>query len=536
MYLVHIHIERSVWIRTGKEVRRTKKIGLIQSTIITTSGSFIARGVGMLAMIFICNQMGAEGSGVYQLMMTVYHLAYMVASAGMITAVSKIVAEVLSKRLGSGASRLMRYFFAIGATMSMGMALLLWLYADKISMGLLQDTRTTESLKILAVSIPFMTVAACYKGYFYAIQKVIKPVSADVFEQIIKLLLITALLAEWGNNGIEASCIAVAVGIVLGEMISFLYLTILYFMDTGRQVRSRMYEREPIYPLRMIVATLFPLALAAYITGGLMTVENILIPKKLQESGLTSQEALSIYGVIKGMVSPILMFPASFLSAASMLLIPEIAKARTLGWRERVQSLTCRVLHFTSIVAMFIVALFVVYSQEIGQLLYHSDVVGKYMLLFVGCVPFAYIEMIADGVLKGLGEQKSCLYYHTLDAVGRVVLIYYLLPIRGEYALIGVNIGMSIVTVVLILRRLRCVTGIGVQWMKWFGYPTLAALGCMLTSRVMVRYLLKDTVTHFVSVTGGVLCAAVLYIVFLFLLESLTREDVRWLQMKSSMS
>lgn len=520
----HIHKHRG---QIAKGASKTKRTGLIQNTVITTVGSLTTRSLTVLAMIAISNKVGAEGAGVYGLMMTIYYMAYMFASAGITTSVSRLIAEVISKQCGSGASRLMRTFFIIGGVMSMMMATLLFVYVEPISLVVLRDTRSVEGLRILALSIPFMTLSACYKGYFYGVRKVINPVSAEIFEQLIKLMLITIFLSQWGDRGIASSCAAIAMGMVMGEVLSFSYLTILYIGDKGRQVGSHVRNLYEPVTLGTILKVLCPLALTAYIGGTLMTVEQALIPQGLQASGRSSAEALSAYGIITGMVTPILFFPASFLGAGSTVLIPEIAKAKALGWHARVVSLTHKVMHFTLMVAIFVVAIFSIYSYELGMMIYHNSEVGKYMLMLVFMVPFVYIDIVVDSLLKGLGEQNSCLFYRTIDSLGRVSLMYFLVPLGGIYAVIGIQIGMSIVTASLILIRLSKVTGMKMQWSKWLNYPLLAAVGCTLTSKVMMQYLMPQRMHFTVKILGALALATAMYIVFLVLLESITKEDLK---------
>ena len=504
-----------------------KKEGLIESTIISTIGSLATRTLGMITGVFICNKIGAEGTGVYQLMMTIYYLSYMFASAGIITAVSKLVSEAISKGWGVRAKKLMNSFFRMGIVMSGIMSAGLFLYAHPISVWILRDTRSIMGLKVLAFSIPFMTLSACYKGYFYAVQKVIKPVSAEIFEQMVKLVLIGMLLTAWGEQGIGYGCAAIALGIVIGEILSFLYLGMLYLGDTSMRNNRRIAGLREPSPIWSILKVVTPLAIGAYIGGSLGMVENIIIPHGLKASGLDNVEALSAYGMIKGMVMPLIFFPTAFLAAGATILIPEIAKAKTLKWDGRIENLTNRVMHFTMILAMFIMSIYSIYGKELGLVMYHNPHVGKFIQMLVIIIPFAYVEMMLDGILKGLGEQNSCLIYRIIDSVFRVLLMYFLIPIRGINAVIFVSIFMSIVTVWMMIHRLKQVTGFRMQWAKWINYPILSALAATMVSRVFMERLFPRNIAFNIKVILALISAGVLYIIFLMLLESLTKEDLK---------
>lgn len=510
-----------------------KKQGLIEGTIISTAGSLATRTLGMFATIFICNRMGAEGVGVYQLMMTIYMLAYMVASAGIITAVSKLIAEEISRGWGRRAKQIMRTFFMIGIILSVSMTVILYVYAKPISIYMLRDSRSILGLKILAFSIPFMTISACFKGYFYAVNKVIKPASAEVFEQIIKLILIMVLLSAWADHGVGYGCAAIGLGMTLGEILSFAYLWILYLGDRTLNQDRRIQGIDTNSPLIAILKVLMPLALAAYIGGALTLLENILIPYGLKESGMDNNMALSTYGMIKGMVMPLIYFPTAFLSAGATILIPEIAKAKSLKWDKRVESLASRVIHFTMILAMFITSIFLVYGKEIGILIYHDTQVGHMLQVVVLMIPFLYLEIIMDGLLKGLGEQNSCLRYRIIDSVLRVGLMAWLIPIKGLPAFIAVSMLVSILTAGLMVARLVKVTQLRINRSKWIGYPVVSALAAALTSRVIVKYLYPTTLEFVTKIVGGIGMALIMYWLFLVLLESITQEDLALFRRKN---
>ena len=68
----------------------------------------------------------------------------------------------------------------------------------------------------------------------------------------------------------------------------------------------------------------------------LSTLENILIPQKLQAFGLSQKNAMEIYGELTGMVMPLLMFPSSILTALSTTLLPAISEASAAGNKYRI--------------------------------------------------------------------------------------------------------------------------------------------------------------------------------------------------------
>ena len=61
-------------------------------TMLSLSTLFL-RGVGMVYRVVLSERIGAEGMGLYQLIMTVYLLFSMLSSAGLTITVSRLCAE-----------------------------------------------------------------------------------------------------------------------------------------------------------------------------------------------------------------------------------------------------------------------------------------------------------------------------------------------------------------------------------------------------------------------------------------------------------
>ena len=162
-----------------------KEQNLITSTLLLTATSFLTRTIGMISSVYLSQTLGAEGMGIYELVMSIYMTAAIFASAGLFVTVSRMVAEALGQGNKSQASKVMRIAFTFGMITSFLASSLLFTFAPILTQFFIHDTRSTTGLRFLSLSIPFMTCSSCFKGYFYATKKTIFPASADIIEQII---------------------------------------------------------------------------------------------------------------------------------------------------------------------------------------------------------------------------------------------------------------------------------------------------------------------------------------------------------------
>ena len=80
------------------------------------------------------------------------------------------------------------------------------------------------------------------------------------------------------------------------------------------------------------------MGLADDLRAGLNTVENLIIPRRLALCAGTVN-AMADYGVLHGMVFPVLMFPAAILASLADLLVAEFSRCARRPGRVRVRYL-----------------------------------------------------------------------------------------------------------------------------------------------------------------------------------------------------
>lgn len=507
-----------------------KEQNLLVSTLLLTATSFFTRTIGMISSIYLSRILGTEGMGIYELVMSIYMTAIILASAGLCVTVSRMIAEALGAGNTHHISHIMKVAFSFGLVTSLTASSLLFIFASKLSLFFIHDTHATLGLRLLSFSIPFMTCSSCLKGYFYASKKTIFPASADIIEQIIKVILLISLTRFYVSSSITYTYGAIGLGLTIGEIVSWSYMLSLFFIDRKHHKNLNGKAPSKIKLLMELLSILLPIACISYLSCILLSIENTLIPAGLRQYNGNYSESMSLFGMIKGMVIPILCFPAAFLTAFSTTLIPEIAKANVLKLKKRVTYTTSRVLQLTFILSIFVVSIFINYGNELGFILYKSEEVGPLLQRLSLVIPFIYVETISDGILKGLNQQVSCLRYSIFDSIIRVVLIYFLLPIKGVNAFIGITMLSCIFTSTLNFNKLLETTHLKLKLTNWILKPAVASAFAGCYSRLIINRLLRYSFGLTTKVFLGLSLSAVLYIPLLFLIQTLSIEDLSWLK------
>ncbi len=498
----------------------------VKNAAILTVTSLLLRFLGMLFRIYMSNAVGAEGMGVYQLILSVYLLVSTLSTCGISTAVTRLVTEELVRGSRASLRRLMR--FAILLSIGIGTLSLIGVTAaaEPIARFFLRDIRAVPALRILGIGLPFMGTSACLKGYFLARRRVSGSSAAQILEQLCRIGCIWLLLSRFAQGDIARCCACILIGDTAAEIASCLFMAGCYAQDRRRQ-RKFLPSSSPHRPLlRPFAAIAAPLTAGRTLTTLLHTAENLLVPQRLTLYTGSREQSLASFGTLKGMALPLLFFPSSLLTAFSTLLIPEMSEAQSRGQTARMQSVVSRTLQLTLWASTGFAAVFAVLAFPIGRLLYRSDEVGMFLTVLSPLVPAMYTESIADGLLKGLGRQTATLRFCVVDSAVRILLTVILLPHFGMAGFLFVMLLSNLLSCFLNLRHLLAVTGVRFCLWRWLLGPALSAA---LTASVFTVLLTRGGVVQTENyLTAALLAIALLaaYILLTFCLGCIRKTDL----------
>lgn len=142
-------------------------------------------------------------------------------------------------------------------------------------------------------------------------------------------------------------------------------------------------------------------------------------------------EPLAAFGMLTGMVFPVIMFPAAILFGLAELLIPELARRAAAGSQRRIQYLVKRSLRAGLLYGCWAGGLLVLLARPLCLRLYGSNEAGQQMAAYALLVPMLYCDAVTDAMCKGLGQQKICVRNNIFTGFLDIVFLYFLLPKFG---------------------------------------------------------------------------------------------------------
>ncbi len=495
----------------------------IKNAAILTVSSLILRFAGIILKVWLGNEIGAEGIGLYQLIFSVYVLASTFTASGISTAVTRLAADELALGSKQGVLAIIRRCIEITLLLAAVTVALLLFGADFIARSLLEDTRAALPIKILSFSLPFMGISSCFRGYFIARRKAGPASSAQLFEQVVRILIIILLVKRYSAAGLEQTCAAVLFGDSMAEIASCGYMYLRFLADKKKLSGLSGRKRPPYGIVKAVNHIALPITAGRYLNSGLRTAENILVPKALALCAVSGDNALALFGMIKGMALPILFFPSTLLGALSTLLIPEMSEAATRGRRGVVRSAAHQIIKVTSLVGFIMAALFLVAGRRLGALIYGSADVGFLLCALSPIVPLMYLDSVCDGILKGLDQQAFTFRNSVADSAIRIVLVWLLLPRFGIYGFIGIMYFSNLLTCTLNVGRLIKCADVQLDFIKTLLLPLLGALVISQGANALLQIL---NLPHLVYIILLCVVCIPLYLIYLFSLGIISKDDI----------
>ncbi|WP_174193527.1 oligosaccharide flippase family protein [Caproicibacterium lactatifermentans] len=401
--------------------RRTKVQGAVKinrrtflySTCWLTLESTILRLSGIWMRGWICETLGSVQMGRYQLIFSVFALGVVLSASGANFAATRLTAEHGYNR------RTLRRCLLLGLLVSGIAAAGLYGCAPLLSPFL----GNPASLRILIPGLPCIAVSAALKGCFVAEGHTGAPIAAELLEQGTGIGLSLLLVP-----GSTAPLTMLMLASTLSEGCACLFIAAAYFHRYGRKPQ-RGPQKAPVQ-WKEAVRIGGPVTTGTGLRSLLFSLENLLIPRGLS-THTGAENALAQYGLVQGMVLPILQFPSALLFAAITLLVPELARCCARHFTKRIQLVTSRAFRLTLCFSFASAALIAAFAFPLCHLFYRNTQGALLLRVTAPLLPLMYVDSVVDGMLKGLDQQTWSLFCNLTDSCMRVLWCAFVLPYLG---------------------------------------------------------------------------------------------------------
>ncbi len=472
----------------------------------------ILQMMGFAYRIFLSRVAGAEGLGVYQLVMPAYSVISSLTLSGLTVAVARLTAAQTARGNHIGARKCVS-----GAKLIFSVAMIIISFVclnrlEFISEKLLGDGRTALALPFLLVCLFLTGIENIYKNYFYGVGKVIPQIISELSEQVIRALAVAFLLFTVRVNHAGVCAMLIVLGMVISELFSSTLLTFFYRAEKKKLssvARAKFRYTE-------ILKISIPVSFAATANNILASLNSVLIPRRLMVSGLARVNALESFGIMFGMTMPLLTFPIAFMASLTSIMVPKISEERESGNYSEMRRKAGKTIHATSLLAMPCMAVLIPLGKPVCTLLFSHPEAGEYMLLLCIATLFSYYEMTTGALLNGIGKEKISAAYIIIGGMIQLLFTYSVgFPDVGMYGfVVGYLVSCGIVAVLNFLC-LKKTLKLRPRYSNWFLSPLLASALAALLAKIVFDLLINNSAYLITAVVASLVLAVAVYAIAL---------------------
>ena len=422
---------------------------LLLSTIILFISNFIVRVLGFLYKIFLSKVIGETGLGIYHIIFNFLMICLALTTTGIPTALSCLVAKrkALNDKYTTNTLFISTLYvaFFISFAISLGISF----SSNFLSLKLLKNENLNLFVLSICPAIVIITISNIIRSYFYGIKKVTIPALGQILEQVSKILFVFLLCMYIKDRAF--TCYIALLGISIGEATNVLFMTIYLYKDNDLSnkytINIKDFYNSSIETLKMSI----PITCNRMSNVLLQSISSMMVPSRLVLSGVAYTKALSMYGIMSGMVMPFVFLPFTVGSALVVNLIPSISQEMALNKYNNVLKKINYSLLLTTGVGILSSLLFYFFGKEICVIVFKNELAGDYLKAMFLTPLFLSLNQTLSGILHAIRKEFESSVNTIAGMIIQLIALYFLLPIPelNIYAYIYTMTIVSILTCLL---------------------------------------------------------------------------------------
>ena len=398
---------------------------LYRTAALVTFFSACEHCLGFLYRIILSRVLGSEGLGIYQVALTVFAVFITATSSGLPITLSRIIAKHRTRGNPHGehaattAAMLIALLFSVPAT------LLLFLLREPFS-HIFSDPRCADLFYIMIFGLSFTSVYAIIRGCFWGNKHFLAYSLIELIEEIVMIAVGVFLLLCAGGGISDLNKAAIA---VLVSYLTSFAIALFWFFRKGGKLYSPKGEFRPL------LRAALPVTAMRTSSSLINSLISVVFPLRLIAAGISPSLAMSEYGVVYGMVMPILFTPSTLIGSIALVLVPELSECFYRKDRKKLSGYVEKALNATLLIAGALIPFFIVCGEDVGIFLYSNAASGR---LIASCalllLPMS-ITLICTSMLNSLGCERQTLYFFLAGAAAMLLCVWFLPQYLGSGAL-----------------------------------------------------------------------------------------------------
>lgn len=417
--------------------KKSTSTSFIKGAAILGLAAIVVKILGAFFRIPLGNFIGSEGMSYYQGAYAFYNQMLAISTAGIPTAIAKIISERLAVGNERGANRVLQVstylMFGVGI-----LAAVLMFFAAPILSVKTGNEGSMYSMLALVPALFFVSLMAVYRGYFNGRQMMEPYAISQVIEQFFRVIGGLTLAVVLLGSGLQYAAAGATLGASIGSGAGFICIYMMYRKFVKKNpdlVNQGEGGKESFFKiLGEILLIAIPVAIGASVMPIMSIADASMVIVRLQSIGIDGATAQSLYGQLSGFAQSIVNLPQVITAAVQISIVPAIASLRIKGDKEGLSHNIETGLRLAMIIGLPCAVGIALLSQPIIMLLYplQPDVwvmTGKILGIYGWGIIFLSLYQITTGMIQGLGRPVLPAIFLFVGASVKIVLTYVLVGV-----------------------------------------------------------------------------------------------------------
>lgn len=336
--------------RVNKNKDIMKKNNFVQGAFIATLGIVITKILGILYVIPFYAIIGEQGGALYGYAYSIYLVFMAISSAGIPLAISKIISEYQTLGYYDAKQRAFKIGKQIATTLGILCFIILFVFAPQIATAILGDLKggntiedVTFVIRVISTAITVVPVLSIYRGYFEGHKFITPTAVSQVFEQVVRVLVIVVgsfLTLKVFNLSLTTAVGVAVFGATVGSFASYFYLIEKRFKNKKKFEEKELNVKEPKITnkqiLKKIMIYAFPLIMIDIFKSLYSVVDTVTVVKTLGPIYGT-KTAESIMSILSTWAAKFNMIIISISTGMIVSLTPNLTASAVVGNTEDVK-------------------------------------------------------------------------------------------------------------------------------------------------------------------------------------------------------
>ena len=503
----------------------------LRGAMILTLAGLMVKVIGSVNRILLSRLLGGEGIGLYQMAYPVYLLLLAISAAGIPVAISIIVAGFLAQKDYANVRQVFRVSLRLMACVGAVLAVCLVLAAGwLVDAGVITDARAYYSLIALTPAIFFATILASFRGYFQGHQLMTPPAVSQIVEQFIRVVTMVVLAYVLLPYGLEY---AAAFGAVPGSLTGLVVMGCFYRYYRKQWQADAVKMQAPAAELvrsRALIKRLLLLALPVSCANILVPVTSsidvLLVPGRLIDSGLSVEQATAQFGYLAGMAQPLLLMATIPTMSLATSLVPAVSEAFALNKWQIIEQKAATAMKLCCLITVPASVGMWVLAEPISLLLYGTAKAGVAIMHSAPAICLLGLQQVTTGMLQGMGHTNLPMLNMLIGIAAKLVAVCQLT--NAEYGIAGAAWATNINFGVTALLNIIALYKLSIRF-SWLSIAKIIAAAALMGAVAVEAHTLLGGASRALATIAAMLAAGISYIILLPLLGVLNRQELRQL-------